>query len=120
MNEKNSYNHYPNLALTNIMAAVRFDYMWGCWRAAGGSRGAAGVPPPEAEFFVTISILAVNNSIKNFMEKEHRLRSSRALEAPQIISIGNSIEESIDFGLPELKKFHSSCLLRNLLRKASI
>ena len=49
-----------------------------------------------------------------------RLHTSRALEAPQLISIKSPIEKIIDFGLLGLWKLHSSFLLTSLLRKASI
>ena len=46
-----------------------------------------------------------------------RFRTSRALEAPELISIKSSIKKRIDFGPPELWRLQSSFLLRVSLRK---
>ena len=43
-------------------------------------------------------------SIKNCIQKKHRFRASRPLDAQLPMSIKNSIEESIDLNAPELWK----------------
>ena len=60
----------------------------------------------------SLGLQSSRSSIAHFYQEspwdKHRGRSSRALEAQQLISIQNSIEKSIDLGPPDLWKLHSS------------
>ena len=76
---------------------------------------------PHSSFPLRILLRkALISDVQSSRGSTARFRTSRALEAPELISIKSSIKKRIDFGPPELWRLQSSFLLRVLLRKASI
>ena len=76
---------------------------------------------PHSSFPLRIRLRkALISDVQSSRGSTARFRTSRALEAPELISMKSSIKKRIDFGPPELWRLQSSFPLRILLRNVLI